>query len=136
MCLYLYNINSAIYKKISALSCDFSKSIYIYGAGRLGIECGWVLNKLNIEYKGFLDNNPEKNGTVLQNHNIFMIDDVARDNNGYLFIVSVKDDIQCELINNSILKIFAAHGVKVVNYKDIVNYRYFDYFQHDLDDFK
>ena len=133
---YLYNINSAIYKKISDLSCDFSKSIYIYGAGRLGIECGWVLNKLNIEYKGFIDNNPEKNGTVLQNHNIFMIDDVARDNNGYLFIVSVKDDIQCELINNSILKIFAAHGVKVVNYKDIVNYRYFDYFRHDLDDFK
>ena len=53
-----------------------------------------------------IDNNPEKNGTVLQNHNIFMIDDVARDNNGYLFIVSVKDDIQCKLINNNICKIY------------------------------
>ena len=130
---YLYIINPNIFKMIKGYSYNFSKPIYIYGAGALGKECGWLLNKLSIDYEGVVDKNPDNNGKTMLNHNICMLDSISKNDKGCLFIVAMKDEAQCELAGNCIRDRFGEEKVQVVKYTDIVNYRYFDYLRIALD---
>lgn len=130
---YLYNINPNIFKMIKEYSYNFKKPIYIYGAGVFGKECGWLLNKLGIDYEGFVDKKLDKYGKTMMNHNICMLDSISDNDKGCFFIVAMKDEAQCKMAGNCICDRFGEDKVQVVKYTDIVDYRYFDYFRIVLD---
>lgn len=123
---YICNINEKINDKLIRKSD--SQSLYIYGAGRLGKECGWVLNKLNIELKGYVDSNQQCWKDTLDDYNIFSLDDVLYQEKEILFIVAILDDKQYEMIKENILKKGVNHIITVVQYKDIVHYKMFKHF--------
>lgn len=74
-------VDSMLSRKVS--------EIWIWGCGKIGKECGWLLQKNNIEIKGYLDQNIHIQGETVYGRYIQPIDNYWKDNENTALIVAM-----------------------------------------------
>ena len=103
---------------------DFIKSIensvrYIYGAGRIGNECGELLDILGIDYKGYLVCSMEQNPDMKRNHPVMTAQEaLCKETATIIIAVSMRtDDIQ--QIAEDLIHMNGADTLQIIDYNKV-----------------
>ena len=109
----------------------YQGNVYLYGAGSSGIAFFYILKKINIVPKAFLDGDSKKNGTCLEGIPVFTMDAIPEDSRKErLVIVCINTDGKryCKSFDDA-LRIGGHHGVYKNlgerGYANIIDYTFF-----------
>ncbi|MDB3085882.1 FkbM family methyltransferase [Clostridioides difficile] len=105
--------NEKVFSKIEEIK---NKTIYLYGAGNAGRLTHGILNKYDIDIKGFIDINAKK----INNHMVkpvFSMDEIEFNDNTLIIVCVSSDKIQFD----SIVSYINSFGVKDIMYFHICN---------------
>lgn len=78
---------------------DPEREIVIWGAGRYGKECGWLLNYAGINFKAYTDTDVKKQEKEVWGHSVLSPEIILSSIDRYTIIISVKRLYE-EIINN------------------------------------
>lgn len=103
---------------------DFVKQIrnsvlYIYGAGRVGDECGEFLDMLGIDYNGFLVNSMEQNPNMKRNHSVTTAQEALCGEPVTIIIAIAKRANDIEQIRENLMRMNGAGMIQIIDYNEI-----------------
>lgn len=92
---YLNARQIILYKAIHRYISNNSSNIFIWGAGRYGKECGWILQRIGINYYSYVDSCNNKWGKQLWDATIYSPE--VLENEECIIIIAVKQNEKCIL---------------------------------------
>lgn len=92
---------------------------YIYGAGRLGNECGEFLDILGIEYKGYLVNSMEQNPETKRKHPVTAAREVLQGETATIIIAVLLQENDIKRIGENLIRMNGADTLQIIDYNKI-----------------
>ncbi len=80
----------SVRKALKSLLTGMGDKVWIWGAGQIGIRCGWLFEKHHIEIKGYIDSNVQVQGTYLYGKRIENVSEYFTDVSNTPVIVAMK----------------------------------------------